>query len=248
MGKVFEALEKARQERNGLKNPQLDIVPFPGQRPASHIEFHAEKEMLTLFRNIDAQLENIPNKVIQFIGAKRGEGTSTIIRDFAMVSAARLGKSVLLLDADHQNPSQHLFFRADPRFGLEEIVRDKVTFEKAFFKIGDDDLRLCVYPSPQNSSFFRKFLYSPEVKEFWVDLRKMFDLILIDSAPAATSPDSIMLSRFADGVVLVLEAEKTRRPVAENLKNQIARNGGNLVGIVFNKHRHHIPDFIYKRL
>ena len=92
MGKIFEALEKARQERIGLKNPQLDIVPFPGQRPASDVEFHAEKEMITLFRNIDVQLENIPSKVIQFIGAQRGEGTSTIIRDFAMVSAARLGK------------------------------------------------------------------------------------------------------------------------------------------------------------
>lgn len=248
MGKIFEALEKARQERNGLKDPQLDIVPFPGQRPASHVEFHAEKEMLTLFRNIDARLGNIQNKVIQFIGAKRGEGTSTIIREFAMVSAARLGKSVLLLDADHQNPSHHLFFRTDPRFGLEEIVRDKVAFEKAYFKIGDEDLRLCVYPTPQNSSFFLKFLYSPEVKDFWVELRKMFDLVLIDSAPAATSPDSITLSRFADGVVLVLDAEKARNPVAVNLKNQIVRNDGNILGIVFNKHRHHIPDFIYKRL
>jgi Mrp family chromosome partitioning ATPase len=76
----------------------------------------------------------------------------------------------------------------------------------------------------------------------------MFDLILIDSAPAVKSPDSLALSRFADGVVLVLEAEKTRKPVAENLKNQIARSGGNLLGIVFNKHRHHIPDYIYKRL
>ena len=248
MGKIFEALEKARQERIGLKNPQLDIVPFPGKRPESDVEFHAEKEMITLFRNIDVQLENIPRKVIQFIGAQRGEGTSTIIRDFAMVSAARLGKKVLLLDADHQNPCQHLFFRIDPGFGVEEIVRDKEAFEKALFKIGETNLYVCVYPSPQNISLFPKFLYSPEIKEFWADLREMFDLILIDSAPAATSPDSLTLSRFADGVVLVLEAEKTRKPVAENLKTQIARNGGNLLGIVFNKHRHHIPDNIYKRL
>ena len=248
MGKIFEALEKARQERNELVNPQLDIVPFPGQRPESHVEFHSEKEMITLFRNIDAHLEDIPHKVIQFIGAQRGEGTSTIIRDFAMVSAARLGKKVLLLDADHQNPCQHLFFRIDPKFGVEEIVQDKAAFEKALFKVGDTNLFVCVYPSPQSVYLFPKFLYSPEIKEFWADLREMFDLILIDSAPAVTSPDSLALSRFADGVVLVLEAEKTRKPVAENLKNQIARNGGNLLGIVFNKHRHHIPDYIYKRL
>lgn len=248
MGKIFEALEKARQERDGMKNPHLDIVPLPGQPPENYVELHAEKEMISLFRNIEAHLENTPHKVIQFIGAQMGEGTSTIIRDFAMVSAARLGKSVLLLDADHMNPSQHLFFRIDPRFGIEEIIRDKAAFEKALFKIGDNNLYVCVYQTQKRSSFFPQILYSPEVKNFWDDLRKMFDLILIDSAPAATSPDGITMSRYVDGVVLVVEAEKTRMPVAENLKNQVARNGGNLLGVVFNKQRHHIPDFIYKRL
>jgi protein-tyrosine kinase len=248
MGKIFEALERTKQEMSALKTPQLDIVQFPGQRPENQVEFTSEKEMITLFRNIDSRLEDIPHKVIQFIGAQKGEGTSTIVRDFAMVAAARLGKSVLLLDADHQNPSQHMFFRIDPKYGLEEIVRDKAAFEKALFKIGDTSLYVCVYPDSKSSSAFPKLLYSPEVKEFWAELRNMFDLILIDSAPAAASPDGITLSRFVDGVVLVLEAEKTRTPVAENLKNQIARNGGNLLGIAFNKQRHHIPDFIYKRL
>jgi Mrp family chromosome partitioning ATPase len=51
-----------------------------------------------------------------------------------------------------------------------------------------------------------------------------------------------------DGVVLVLEADKTRKPVAENLKNQIVQNGGNLLGMVFNNRRYHIPEAVYRRL
>jgi len=51
-----------------------------------------------------------------------------------------------------------------------------------------------------------------------------------------------------DGVVLVLEADKTRKPVAENLKNRILQNGGNLLGMVFNNRRYHIPEYVYKRL
>ena len=86
------------------------------------------------------------------------------------------------------------------------------------------------------------------IKEFWEAAKEKFDLVLIDSAPASASPDGIGLSRFADGVVLVLEAEKTRKPVAENLKNRILQNGGNLLGMVFNNRRYHIPDFVYKRL
>jgi Mrp family chromosome partitioning ATPase len=246
MGKIYEALEKAQRERRGQKKPPLFVVLSPGERPASGFEVAAENEMVVLSRNIDALLPNTPRKMIQFIGAQGGEGTSTVIQDFAMVSAARLGKSVLLLDADPQNPCQHLFFHLQPKFGWEEILRNKRTFKKAICRIGDTSLY--VYPNPPGSASLPKDLFSPEIKEFWEEAKEKFDLVLIDSAPASASPDGIALSRFMDGVVLVLEADKTRKPVAENLKNQIVQSGGNLLGMVFNNRRYHIPDLVYKRL
>jgi Mrp family chromosome partitioning ATPase len=83
---------------------------------------------------------------------------------------------------------------------------------------------------------------------FWKKLRQRFDLILIDSPPATTSPDGLALSSKVDGIVLVVEAEKTRWPVAESTKNRILSSGGKILGIVLNKRRYHIPDFVYKRL
>ena len=55
-----------------------------------------------------------------------------------------------------------------------------------------------------------------------------------------------MLKRLAeakhvDGVILVLEAERTKCSVAENVKERIVKNGGNILGVVFNKRRCHIP-------
>ena len=247
MGKIFEALEKAQREREkkGGKKPPLFVVS-PGERPSGVFEVAAENEMVSLSRNIDALLTASPRKVIQFIGPQGGEGTSTVVRDFAMVSAARFGKSVLLLDADPLSPSQHLFFHLQPESGWEEILRNKRTFRKAICKIGDTKLH--VYPTPPGSASLPKALFSPEIKEFWEEAKERFDLILIDSAPASASPDGIALSRFMDGVVLVLEADKTRKPVAENLKNQIVQNGGNLLGMVFNNRRYYIPESVYKRL
>ena len=46
----------------------------------------------------------------------------------------------------------------------------------------------------------------------------------------------------------MVEAERTRRQVVENVKNKIARNGGNIIGVVFNKRKYYIPEFIYRRL
>jgi Mrp family chromosome partitioning ATPase len=51
-----------------------------------------------------------------------------------------------------------------------------------------------------------------------------------------------------DGVVLVVEAEKTRWQVVENLKEKIQNVGGNIIGVVFNKRRFYIPEALYKRL
>jgi len=246
MGKIFEALEKAQRERKGERKPPLFVVPSRGERPAGGFEIAAEDEMVALARNIDALLEASPRKVIQFIGAQGGEGTSTVVRDFAMVSADRLGKSVLLLDADPRTPSQHLFFHLEPEFGWGEILRNRRTFRKAIRRIGKT--KLYVYPTPPGSASLPEALFSPEIKEFWEAAREKFDLVLIDSAPASASPDGISLSRYVDGVVLVLEAEKTRKPVAENLKTRILQSGGNILGMVFNNRRCHIPEFIYKRL
>ena len=246
MGKIFEALEKAKREREGLKSPPMIVVLPPGERPGGEVRFPEEGAMVALSRNIDSLLESSSRKVIQFIGSQAGEGTSTVVRDFAMFSAGRLRKSVLLLDTDHRNPSQCEFFRTTSKIGWEEIVHDKGAFEKAISKIGDIDLY--VYSPSPSSPATPNILYSSEIKDFWEETRQLFDLVLIDSAPAATSPDGITLSRYVDGVVLVLEAEKTRKPVAENLRNQIVQNGGNLIGMVFNKRRYHIPESIYRRL
>ena len=246
MGKIFEALEKAQREREGLKSPPMIVVLPPGERPGGETRFPEEGAMVALSRNIDSLLETTSRKVIQFIGSQAGEGTSTVVRDFAMFSAGRLRKSVLLLDTDHRNPSQCEFFRATSKIGWEEIVHDKGAFEKAISKIGDIDLY--VYSPSPSSPATPNILYSSEIKDFWEETRQLFDLILIDSAPAATSPDGITLSRYVDGVVLVLEADKTRKPVAENLRNQIVQNGGNLLGMVFNKRRYHIPESVYRRL
>lgn len=125
-------------------------------------------------------------------------------------------------------------------------MRNKRTFRKAICRIGKTSLY--VYPTPPGPASLPEALFSPGIKEFWDAAMEKFDLVLIDSAPASASPDGIALSRYVDGVVLVLEADKTRKPVAENLKNQILQNGGNLLGMVFNNRRYHIPEFVYKRL
>lgn len=202
------------------------------------------KEMAVLYQHIDSLLEGSPKKVIQFIAAREGEGTSTVVREFARTSASILGKSVLLFDADKPD------FDADPP--AEGISGDNGNGDApnpgAIVKndAGDASASTAVCLIPQNSHFIQKQFYSSGIEDFWENLRKKFDLVLVDSPPLANSPDGIAIARRVDGVVLVLEAEKTRWPVAENLRDQILKSGGRILGVVLNKRRFYIPEAIYR--
>ena len=56
------------------------------------------------------------------------------------------------------------------------------------------------------------------------------------------------MASMVDGTVLVVEAEKTRWPVAVNVKERIKQSGGKVLGIAFNKRQYYIPGWLYRRI
>jgi Mrp family chromosome partitioning ATPase len=248
MSKIYEALNQAQKEKRGSG--------LTSNLPTSHLSMPLstrdtegpllEKEMLSLYQSIESLLRNSPKKVIQFIGSREGEGTSTIVREFGLMIAKKLDRSVLILDADQINPGQHLFFGITPEYGWEDMLRDDGEIDKVLYQVKDSNLYVC--PVSPNGPFTHHVFDSPKIEALWNKLKERFDLILVDSPPATSSPDGIAISRNVDGVVLVLEAEKTRWPVADSVKDKITNNGGKILGVVFNKRRYYIPEFIYKKL
>ena len=240
MAKIYEALENAQIEvlnkSSEISLPRSSVIPSP----------LVTDEGIYVYQNLATLIRDATKKVIQFIGSREGEGTSTVVREFARVSARKFDKKVLLLDADQYHPSQHLFFDIQSKCGWQEVLRDQQPIDKALYQIGDT--RLSVSPSSQYSASNPENLNSLLIDIFWKKLRQRFDLILVDSPPATTSPDGLAMCSKVDGIILVVEAEKTRWPVAENTKNRILNSGGKILGIVLNKRRYYIPEWVYKRL
>jgi len=261
MSNIYEALEQAQREKAGSEIPSLltlpeesrakeeipvDKIAFKGKPGRNGSALAMETEMFSLYQNIEYLLPETPEKTILFIGLQGGEGVSTIVREFARMAAARLDKTVLIMDAAHHNPSQHFYFDIKGGAGWKDVMGKGEPVDKACHQSGDTKLFLSPI-SPEHALTPRVYDHSAATG-FLEELEKKYDFILIDSTPAVLSPDGIAISRFAHGVVLVMEAERTRRQVIENVKSKIARNGGNILGIVFNKRRYYIPEFIYRRL
>ena len=244
MAKIYEALKQAQRERMREETPFP--VPAPGDPRKRPPDSGMHKEMALLYQQIDSLLHGSPKKVIQFIAAREGEGTSTIVREFARTSATILGKSVFLFNAELPNDLPVPAAAGGGNDGGGQDPSPPEVSVPDLSQVAPASTAVCLIP--QDFTNIRKYFYSPRIDSFWESLRQQFDLILIDSPPFETSPDGIAISRRVDGVVLVLEAEKTRWPVAEHLKEQILLSGGNILGIVFNKRRYYIPEFVYKQI
>src|SRR5262249_33875828 len=94
----------------------------------------------------------------------------------------------------------------------------------------------------------RTLLQAERLQERLGDLRAQFDYILVSAPPAHLSADTITLGQLSDGVVLVLEANSTRREVAQKSKLTLETANVKLLGAVLNNRTFPIPKAIYSKL
>jgi hypothetical protein len=88
--------------------------------------------------------------------------------------------------------------------------------------------------------------------EFGIDrlqaLSAVFDYTLIDCPSIKDSYEAAMLAPGVDGVVLVVEADRTKRDQIQRAQRTIEMANGNLLGLVLNKRRYVVPRWLYRKL
>ncbi len=205
-------------------------------------------------------------RVVQFVAATRGEGTSTIAREFAHFAAGRASRPVWLVDLDLLSAPQHAAVAAEPaRYGLLGRPAAASPDGSAFFTVrpaGRDRqgrrIPDAAYLSAQRAGasqmwvtrFRREMLrggQTPQLQpgaDYWQAMRRHAEAIVVDAPAADRSQAAAAMAPFMDLTVLVVSAEgqDTRGPAA--LRDAIEQAGGRCAGIVFNRARIEAPRFI----
>ena len=221
----------------------MPVLEFPTSKS---VELEIEEEMIALYQSINSLRSSTQkNKVIQFMSAQEEEGTSTIVEELAKVAALKYNKSVLLLDADLRKLDQEPF-NITLEHSLEETIRAGDPVDKALYQIANSSLFLSRLF--KGSGSIRQFLDPSGIDDLLEKLRTRFDFIFIDSPPENVFSIGLATSTSVNGVILVLDAEKTCLDAAKNITDKITKNGGKVLGVVVNKQRNHIPEFISKRI
>ena len=166
------------------------------------------------------------------------EGKSTTIANLAVV-LTQAGKSVLLIDCDMRNPTVHKNFNLSNKIGLSSCISMGTALSDAVQKTsieGFDALTAGVIP-PNPS----ELLGSERMKNLLQRAKEQYDYVLIDTPPVMPVTDALIVSRFVDGMILVIASAEVKVEMARDVKNQLVHAGANILGVVLNKVRseHH---------
>lgn len=223
-------------------------APWPwaaaGRRPPGHGEWAASSPAIGLVRQVDAALDWRVPRIVQFIAAHSREGVSTVATAYAEAAAGKMKRSVLLV-CDGATIEGQPLPGLPPLPGLIDTMvagRDLADVSWAL-RPGLAVCRLLADPRLAGES-----LPTIARAEFWSRLRDTWAEVVVDSPAVSRSQVGLATAAHGDAVVVVVEAERTRAPVAARLITDLAAAGGNVVGSVLTKRRLYIPAFLYDRL
>jgi Mrp family chromosome partitioning ATPase len=176
-------------------------------------------------------------RLIEFVSARSGEGTSTVALQFARSLNRLAGPPVLLVDATPHDEDGGM-----PT--LIEVLDLGLPIERAVASLGDG-LGVAKLGSLADRGGRARHVGHRDV---WAAVRARFAAAVIDAPALERSHDAIALAEQVDAVIVVVEAERTRAPVVEHLVDVLRRAEAPVIGTVLNKRRYRIPRFLYSRL
>lgn len=247
MGRTHEALIRAEREQN-LAN--LPLGPVSG-----HESFRSGKPAnrataMERYGDIRSRLlTSYPERSIRtilFTGADHGNGVSTTAANYAVSLAAARDARILLVDVNLRTPGLHEVFRVEPHRGLTEIVNNGESMGSCVKSVGTANLSLVT--CGRKTRGLDRFFSSESFDRFLYMALNEFDFVILDAPPAAGFPEARVLSSKVDGVILVIESGRTRGQTALRAKKELTESGGKLLGVVLNRKKYVIPDWIYRRL
>ncbi|MCS6845537.1 MAG: polysaccharide biosynthesis tyrosine autokinase [Caldilineales bacterium] len=185
----------------------------------------------TLRTNIQFSSLDRPLRTLMVTSASPGEGKSTTVANLAVVMA-QSGKRAVLVDTDLRRPVLHEIFGVANSVGLTTALLQPAGSDLSSMlqPTGCEGLWLMTSgPLPPNPS---ELLGSQRMAELVAQLCRQADIVLFDSPPVLAVADAAVLSRLADGVLLVVESAKTPEGAVRRAAQELARAQAPVLGVV----------------
>ena len=186
----------------------------------------------TLRTNLQFSSVDEDIKTILITSSIPGEGKSFISANLA-ISFAQTDKRVLIVDCDMRKGRQHRIFKLSNSKGLSNLLIDDMTNYKDYInKTSVDGVSVITRGTvPPNPS---ELLNSKKNADLIRILKAKYDVIIYDGVPCNGLPDSIIMSKLVDKVLIVSSDSMTPKSVLESTKKQLESVNAPVAGDVLN--------------
>lgn len=191
----------------------------------------------TVRTNLQFSLVNSDVKVILLTSPEPGDGKSFVSANLA-AAFAQANKKVLLIDSDLRKGRQHKIFniKNDRSKGYSNLIlssKDEHTINSFIEHTEIENLDLLPTGAmPPNSS---ELLASINNKELITNLRKMYDIIILDCAPVLGLNDTLVMTKLSDVNVVVVTKRKTKIELLDQVKKSFEKVNSKINGVILNR-------------
>ncbi|MBW4697547.1 MAG: polysaccharide biosynthesis tyrosine autokinase [Aphanocapsa lilacina HA4352-LM1] len=216
------ANSEGSEAKSSIKDSQVKSDPY-SRSPYKE----AFRSLLTNLRFLSSDSKM---NVFVISSSSPGEGKSTVSTNMARI-AGELNRKVLIIDADMRKPTVAKRLQLGNSRGLSSVLSGEMRWQDVVLRPMDNVSVITSGPIPPNPVALLDSKRMAEILEQW---RNEFDLVLLDSPPLIGLSDATILTKYADGMLMVVGLETARRG---GLKGALERLGAaNIVpvGIVAN--------------
>ena len=185
-------------------------------------------------------------RMVAFCGVDRGAGCSWVCARTSEVLAEQATGTVCAVDGNLRSPSLGSHFLIESGAGFANAMKGSQPLSEFARNVRPN--KLWVLPSGPTTNEPNGDLNPARLREKFSRLRADFDYILLDTPPTDSYADALLLGRMADGIILVVGSNLTRRESARIAKESFDAAGIPIIGAVLNKRTYPIPEALYRIL
>jgi polysaccharide biosynthesis transport protein len=182
-----------------------------------------------------SRVNGVSPRVILVTSPRPKAGKTTTVANLG-ISLAEIGRRVLLIDGDLRRPRLGKLFGLQFATGLSDALIDggsgAITLESVIRTSPVPGLS--VLPGGSEPANISKLLHSTYLDSLIETARSEYDFVLIDSPPMMGMADARLLSRNADGVILISRAGETSPEQLGEARERLADDGTPVIGTILN--------------
>ena len=168
------------------------------------------------------------------------EGKSTTAANLA-IAFAQQGHRVLLIDCDLRRARIHKIFEDTNIPGLTSILVGGESIATGIRQTRVPGLNILPSgPLPPNPA---ELLGSQQMSKLMDTLSGTYDLLILDTPPLLAASDAAIISRIADGALVVVRAGRTEKSALQTAVQQLTTVGARVLGTVLNDPDAEVPKY-----